>query len=344
MIFEIVKTRILPFILAVCMFSGSPLAAQPTFFETLPEGPEPLELTLRVDLKKLIRHKFKEEYYKGHLFFEQEGQKVEWPVKVRTRGNIRKQICFYPPLLLKFKKDDLKERGLREINKFKLVVNCRGGNSASNYVHKELLAYKLYNVSSNYSFRTKPLIINFTDPEDTTKVTRLQGLIIENEGELAERLSGTVVKRQRFSQHFADRETGLNMAFFQFMIGNTDWALGNLHNMKLLKVPERRKVIAVPYDFDYSGLVDASYAVPHESLPIKQVSDRHYLGLKCNREELAELQQKYGEERERFLDVVRNYPALSQKEKASVEKYILGFYDIISNAKKSSRLFLDDDQ
>ena len=52
-----------------------------------------------------------------------------------------------------------------------------------------------------------------------------------------------------------DRELFLKMEFFQYMIANTDWSLSNKHNLELVKVPARDKVIALPYDFDYSGFV-----------------------------------------------------------------------------------------
>ncbi len=43
------------------------------------------------------------------------------------------------------------------------------------------------------------------------------------------------------------------------MIGNTDYSSAYRHNEKLLFVDGN--IMPIPYDFDMSGLVDASYAV-----------------------------------------------------------------------------------
>ena len=59
------------------------------------------------------------------------------------------------------------------------------------------------------------------------------------------------------------------------MIGNTDWAVPNNHNVKLIYDKERKLAppLVVPYDFDYSGLVDASYAVPNEVIGTEKVTE-----------------------------------------------------------------------
>ena len=63
------------------------------------------------------------------------------------------------------------------------------------------------------------------------------------------------------------------------MIGNTDWSVPNQHNCKVLSgmnIEHSDLGTIVPYDFDYSGLVDADYAVPYEGLALESVRERRY--------------------------------------------------------------------
>ncbi len=57
---------------------------------------------------------------------------------------------------------------------------------------------------------------------------------------------------------------------YQYLIGNTDRWISNLHNIKLVTKTGVRPV-PVPYDFDYSGAINTPYSVPHKSLSIKSV-------------------------------------------------------------------------
>src|SRR6188472_4420980 len=64
---------------------------------------------------------------------------------------------------------------------------------------------------------------------------------------------------------------------FEYMIGNTDFSIMEQHNVRLVQTQAGQR-FAVPYDFDYSGLADASYATPSKALPITSVRDRLFRG------------------------------------------------------------------
>ena len=65
------------------------------------------------------------------------------------------------------------------------------------------------------------------------------------------------------------------------MIGNTDWSMAYQHNTEMFF--DGKRMIAVPYDFDHSGLVNAFYAKPNPMLKISSVTERVYRGL-CKRD------------------------------------------------------------
>jgi hypothetical protein len=64
---------------------------------------------------------------------------------------------------------------------------------------------------------------------------------------------------------------------FQYLIGNTDFALGALHNAELMARANGDNYPIV-YDFDFSGAVNARYATADPRLRIHTVRDRLYRG------------------------------------------------------------------
>ena len=79
------------------------------------------------------------------------------------------------------------------------------------------------------------------------------------------------------------------------MIGNLDWSMqaGPAGRRLLPQQPADRAAgaalfVPVPYDFDYSGLVDAPYAVPPEGFTVRASRPRYYRGYcRHNAEALA---------------------------------------------------------
>ncbi len=65
------------------------------------------------------------------------------------------------------------------------------------------------------------------------------------------------------------------LAMFQYMIGNGDYSVTGRHNLRILAMATSGPsgFIPVPYDFDYTGLVNTHYAIPGESLGIKNVGN-----------------------------------------------------------------------
>ncbi|MEO5589969.1 MAG: hypothetical protein ABIS03_10320, partial [Gemmatimonadaceae bacterium] len=67
------------------------------------------------------------------------------------------------------------------------------------------------------------------------------------------------------------------IGLFQYFIGNTDFSIYALHNVELVRQPAG-DYLPVPYDFDFAGVIDASYATTDPKLPIKRVRDRLFKG------------------------------------------------------------------
>jgi hypothetical protein len=300
-----------------------------------------LQVTIKSNFQRLISRKFKEEYQPATFsFIGPEGDSVSLDIKIKTRGNSRKQICFYPPLKMKFKKADLKSKGLLPFNKYKIVTQCKPGITYERYIMKEYLTYKLMETTYPYAFKVKMLNITYLDVRNSGKIKEKKqlGFIIESEEELALRYNARVIERSKSGFHHLERIPALQMSLFQYMIGNTDWAMPNLHNMKVLKVPEYEKLVPLPYDFDYCGLVDTDYAVVHESLAIKDVKQRLYIGPSCEEREALALIKEFSGRKQAALDCINNFERLEERERRKMVNYLTDFFEALESENRMKRV------
>ncbi|NND16702.1 MAG: hypothetical protein HKN89_10320, partial [Eudoraea sp.] len=132
-----------------------------------------------------------------------------------------------------------------------------------------------------------------------------------------------------------DHKTSIQNDYFQFMIGNTDYSSAYQHNEKILFV--KKVSLPVPYDFDMSGLVDASYAVVSQigdqKLSISSVTDRMFRGFKRDVATYQEVRQDFISKKDEVLATVDALESsfVHPAEFKRVRSYILGFYDILQN-------------
>ena len=221
------------------------------------------------------------------------------------------------------------------------MLQCFGNKAAEQYIAKEYLAYKVYEEITPYSFKIKPIRVNINlyDDEDDAPKHELVGLIIESDDELATRLNGKMIKRDRAGFNIMEREPRLTMSLFQYLIANTDWYAGNLHNLEIIKIPEYNRVVPIPYDFDYSGMVGAHYAAPHENIPIKSVTTRYYLGPPCKKEEYEATIEVINQKKEAIKQIILNCQLLEEKNKNFLWKYIANGFETMNASKKAFRIF-----
>jgi hypothetical protein len=119
------------------------------------------------------------------------------------------------------------------------------------------------------------------------------------------------------------------------MIGNTDWDVPSLHNIRLFKLQDYRKINPVPitYDFDYAGLVNADYAVPHVRFGTTTVRERIYMGYCIPAIEFQPIFNQFLEKEEQFYSIISNCVWLDKFNKTDALNYLDEFFDIIKNPK-----------
>ena len=251
---------------------------------------EPIEVTLTYDIKNLLKNKYEEEEYWHADFFGKMGEEeFRSSIRIQPRGNFRRKNCFMPPLRLNFKKCEDSE--MKTWGKVKLVTHCKASKVFEQYVLKEYLSYKMFNVLTDMSFRVRLGTFTYVDSLQKRKPVTKWGFLIEQTKHLAERHNSVELEEVVVNTQETNRKFMTLVSVFQYFLGNTDWSVPALHNIKLLKIQDLKEnaPYAIPYDFDYSGMVNAPYAIPNEALGIKTVRDRLFRGYGRGESEFQEV-------------------------------------------------------
>ena len=290
---------------------------------------DPASITLVYDIKDFLKNKNKDEYVEAQLIYHfNDTVNIEKEIRIKARGKSRQEICSFPPLWINIKKANVGNRYLEDIKKIKLVTHCAGSKVNMNYVLKEFLIYKMYNIISQYSFRVRLVKMRYIDTGRKNKEYETWGFLIEPENMMAERLDGFPLKMDNISYKQTEPHETDIMAVFQYMIGNADYSITRRHNVKLLKLSgfENPNPVPVPYDFDYTGFVNAHYAIPGEGLSISSVTERYYLGPCRTEETLRQVINQFQGQKEEIYNLVESFEYLDEKIKKAAINYLDKFF------------------
>jgi len=314
---------------------------EPNIFSRLQQY-EPLHVVIETDLKKL-RQETKEETWQAGIFKIMNGKTVafEQAVQVAARGNMRKKTCDFPPLKIRFYHEKPENDSLADINELKLVVSCRNSANDDQLVMRECFAYALYNLFTDESFRVKPATLEVKNPGRKRSNLKGTAFFIESEKELAARLGGRPLKPRIISPKIMDSTAYLRMCLFEFMIGNTDWGAYTRHNIKVIGITGRSPV-AIPYDFDYSGLVAADYAVPSPDIPIASVAERYFLGLCASDRMYRDAFGDFQAQKSQILQLCREYSGLNSDSRAHMQDYLNGFFDLLDDPVRVKKYIIEN--
>jgi len=302
---------------------------------------ELLEMTLGFNFREFLKTRNNPENIDAILTVKMKnGKSVTQPIKIKARGEMRRTICYYPPIMLKFSSSKNDTVTIREKGSLKLVTPCNQTRLYENYVLKEYLAYKLYNQVTPYSFKTRLVKVNYLDTEKPKNTYTAYGFVIENEKDMAARNDAALVDVKIISDNQMNAQDMARVAVFNYMIGNTDWWLPNQHNVKILSSRKELtgKGIPVTYDFDYSGFVNAEYSAPTVNIPIKDVTERYYMGMCYNDEEINPVIGEFLELKDQFINTIEDFDLLPNGDKKRVESYISSFY----RANKTNYVLISD--
>lgn len=301
--------------------------AKPTILEELMDVKE---MTLNLPLDSIIALKNSGELFAAQLSYKTKTKvKRHWNIRLKTRGKYRKRVCAIPPLSIRFSKDELKAEGFRKHKKIKLVTPCLSNWESNEYILKEYLAYKLYELISDKHLRTQIVRIKYKNTINNKSMKRY-GILIEDEDEMADRFDAKLCEDCfNYNESKIDQQIIRKINLFQFMIGNTDYSLKLLRNIKLLIPNDGSAAFLVPYDFDFCGLVNAPYAIPDPNYNLKNCRERRFLG-SSEEDDYSNLVKSIFKEREKdILVYVDQFSKLSKATRADILAYLESFYECI---------------
>lgn len=259
------------------------------------------------------------------------------PAQVRVRGNSRLRVCKFPPLRVRFS-EDVETGPFAGQRELKLVTHCTSSAVGDNYVLKEYAAYKILELLTSAAYQVRLAKIDYVDSaKPDSPILERSAFFLESNEALAVRLGPEQeITGVRLSQLNAAQASLVYI--YQYMIGNTDWALAPsigeklcCHNIRLFE--SGNKLLAVPYDFDLSGLVSARYAKPDPKFRIATVRQRLYRGYCIDRSVLAIALETIQNKRSAIVASVISTPGLIDKDAQRVEDYLGAYFDTAENSE-----------
>ena len=334
-------------LLVVWVEAASLHAQEPPEPPPLFSAHEPLAVTLRADFAALDEDRSASPDRPGVMVVEgDDGDPREIAVEIRTRGAFRLDPanCSFPPLRIEVDGAGASGTVFAGQDDLKMVSSCRPERASwDELVVEEYLAYRAVQEVTEESFRVRLLDVVFEDVAGSGDGTSRVAFVIEEDDALARRLGATVFDLEEGKNLPAsafDPVSRMTNAVAQYMIGNPDWSDVAGHNVEILD--RDGAALAVPYDFDFSGLVDAPYAVPPPEYRLESVRERYYRGWCENPVTTRVVLQRFRDAEAAVLSLWAREPRLSERSRREGVAYLERFFEGIETEERAERRFLRD--
>lgn len=267
---------------------------------------------------------------------------ITYPIALSARGITRKMsdTCDFPPLRVALTAAAPAGSLFEHQKHLKLVTHCKRDAGFQQKVLLEYSAYRLFNLVTPMSFRARLANVDYVDANGRPYISRV-GFFLEDFSDVAKRNGmteahmGPTVPLQQIEPGSAAR-----FAVFEYMISNYDWSMHAgpsgtecCHNGRLMSSAPGQLLTAVPYDFDYSGLVNTPYSVPPEGIPIDSVRQRNYRGYCMHLSQARSVAAEMSSRRAEFLGVFATIPGLDPREQGKAANYLQGFFADVDSGK-----------
>ena len=321
--------------------SAAPAAepAKPLFADD-----SPIRITLRAPIRSLTSAEDRSRVVAGTLATDSESL----PVRLSPRGitRLRKETCQFPPLRVEFSGAPPARSLFAGQRRLKLVTHCRPSEAFQQHLLLEYAAYRLYNQLTPYSFRVRLAQVDYVEDSGKVVTSRL-GFFIEDIGDVARRNDMAEARvGARIPVPSLNPADAGRSAVFQYLIANLDWAMqagpagdSCCHNSRLVGPGGAAPYATVPYDFDYSGLVDTPYAVPPEGINVASVKSRRYRGFCRHNPQALKAAAAIRDQRAALLAVIAQVPGMSDGTRRKATAFLeRGLNDIASDEAVTQKL------
>jgi hypothetical protein len=258
----------------------------------------------------------------------------------------RKEVCTFPPVRVEFTEKPAATSLFKGQKRLKLVTHCRSPASFQQYTLLEYAAYLMYNQLTPASFNVRLASIDYVDQAGRPITSRL-GFFIEDADDMAHRNDLHRLKTtNRVPIAQINPRAAARFVVFQDLISNLDWAMTAgpagtecCHNSRLVGAEgATTDLVPVPYDFDYSGMVDAPYAVSPAEIPLPNVRVRRYRGYCRHNTEAQAAIADLVARRASLLAVLNDVPQLEEKTRLKATNYLASFYDQVATPANVAKL------
>jgi hypothetical protein len=307
--------------------AASAQAAKPLF-----ASDAPIRIAIGAQFNQLMRNRAQSGPVPGTL---QDPMGQALPVTLSLRGITRRmsETCDFAPLRVTFASAPPPSSLFAGQRRLKLVTHCGSGPAGQQYELLEYAAYRMLNLLTPRSFRVRLASIDYRDGNGRPMMTRY-GFFIEDLKDVAQR-NGTKPSHapNRIPMTYLNPVDSARYALFQHMIANHDWSMRAgpagrecCHNAELIGPLAAGTVTPIPYDFDYSGMVGAPYAVPPEQMKITSVKQRFYRGYCPHNAQAIAVAQQFRAARPQILGVLAQTPGLEPRTQRRAAAFLEGFF------------------
>jgi len=353
------STSILPkfFIIIIgllfCLTQITPtaLAAEDSKPAKLFKHSDEWKVTLTGPWRNIQRHVADDRHYPAQFTYPGEnGQLITVDIEVTPRGITRRhRVCDFPPLKIFFDKEKMKGTELRGNKSLKLVTYCQTNTKYEQYYIKEFLVYRIYNLITDYSFRVKPLIVDYKDSKnDRDPLTRFS-FLIEDTDDVAKRNDLEKLTIPQVPHTELDSLETSYFSLFQYMVGNLDWAATDgpdknkcCHNSKLIGTSENDvPKYVIPYDFDSTGLVNAHYAAPPKGLKVRNIRQRLFRGFCAQNNTLPQAVERFQKKKPEIMALFEENTHMTNANQKRAISYLEDFYEVLDDPERFKREITD---
>jgi hypothetical protein len=253
---------------------------------------------------------------------------------VRVRGHFRRlsENCDFPPLKLRFNKKSSNNTIFENARELKMITHCQSGiPEYEEFVVQEYLIYRMYEVLSDISYKTRLLKVTYEDKKDPGRTLTRYAFFLEDNSLLEERLKGHIIDVPTVIPENVDWNHYVIISFFEYMIVNTDWSLPIMHNITLLSLDYFKPPVPVPFDFDWSGLINIPYKVPTIAGMQTRVPERVYKGPCLSRKESNKFKKFFEDKKKDLFNVYIDCKYINDDIKIETLNKLQLFYKILED-------------
>ena len=308
-----------------------------------------LDLTIEAPLARLKRDRAENREFRPAVLRYTTGDGVERELRIalRARGNFRLQqgVCDFPSFFLRVEDPASAETVFAGQSVLPLLAHCRTNRREyEQFVLLEYLIYRTYAVLTDRSLGGRLARITYVETEGRADPITRYGVFTEHYGQLAARFGWQVLRIPSVPPDQVEPFDLARFEVFQYFIGNTDFDAFHAepgeeaccHNAVLIGTTVG-PVVPVPFDFDWSGVVDPPYARPDPRFGIRTVRQRRYWGVCRPRAELEPVFALFRERRAEIYALYRDLPALEPRYRDRTLEYLDQFFAVIDDERRVAR-------